>query len=177
MKFHQLPRRSESEHLAQFGEPNEKNFVRLEIQSTGFGAITIAGRTTKTYVFRRDSNNGCHTLRVPLSLWQADNAALARDIMTKPGASLYKIVPIFEILLPEEIAKEDDEKTVFVEESHAEELPVIPEFSAETEEKAEAQSDHLFIDDDFDLDGEYTEEPEPQQAEQVKPSRGRKRTA
>lgn len=96
MKLHELPRRSESEHLAMFAEPGERNFVLLEIFSSAPGQITIAGRSSKSYVFRKSENgNGRHSLKIPLSLWMADDGAVARDIMSKPGASLYKIVPLF----------------------------------------------------------------------------------
>lgn len=188
MKFKLLPRRSESEHIAALAEPGEKNFVRLEIPSTGYGPIVISGRSTKSYTFRRDPGaSGCHCLRIPLSLWMADNAAMAKDIMGKPGASIYKIIPLFEIAAEavEEPAQPEEEPL----QDSAPITPIlsIPEFDPASleEQPAPPQEEEsqpvpmlMHNDDDFDIpeipEVEDHEQPESQPQQPARRGRSKK---
>lgn len=197
-KFHLLPRRSEQEHIDMLAEPGEKHFVRLEVSSPGFGPITIAGKSTKSYVFRRNSQAGCHSLRIPMSLWMADNSAMARDLMTKPGPRLYQILPLFEIATeaeqpPQEESPPEEPPAPPVEPPAS--VPAIPEYqpdpSAEDEEEAPPPAPPaplepsagtpamLMHDDEFDI-GEIpevddnAETPQPQQPQPARRGRPRK---
>lgn len=87
-KLSTLPLELASKVLAPFAQPGEP-MVCLQIHSVGnLTPFRMRGRTNRSYRFEWDRQHLCHVLRVPASLWTAEDSSLARDIyqqmLTRP---------------------------------------------------------------------------------------------
>lgn len=62
--------------------------IRVELSGCyNYRPVPVAGRKNKRYVFPHDPRTSCHALNIPESIWMADNAAMARDLMASAAHS------------------------------------------------------------------------------------------
>jgi hypothetical protein len=76
-----LPARSDSSTLAKYHRPGEPIVI---VKFTGVGnpsPYDFRAKDNRSYIFRFESKLQGHTLRVPLNLWQQNNAKLAHDML------------------------------------------------------------------------------------------------
>ena len=84
-----------SEGLAKLAKEGETHAVVLELHDTGSTfQYHLTGKTNKIYVFKYCLRRCRHVLVVPVSVWMADNAAMARDILERRAQNV--LVPLVE---------------------------------------------------------------------------------
>lgn len=95
-KISALPLELSSKILQPFAQEREPA-VCLQIPSVGnFTPFRMRGRTNRTYRFEWDRRKLCHVLRIPASLWGAENAMLAKDIFQQ--ALMRPVIPTVELV-------------------------------------------------------------------------------
>lgn len=80
-----LPARVDSSMLAKYLQAGEPVIVAKLVGVGNTAAYDFRDRGNRVYVFRWESQQGGHILRVPLSLWNADKGRIAHDIMDQRG--------------------------------------------------------------------------------------------
>ncbi len=77
-----IPSLVETATLAKFYLPGGEPSVVIKLMGVGNTApFYLADKVSRTYVLRWDSREGGHIIRIPHSLWQAEDAKLAHDLM------------------------------------------------------------------------------------------------
>lgn len=79
--------------------PDDRRLVRVELNGCyNFRPVPVPGKRNKRYLFLYDPNTACHVLKVPETVWMADNGAMARDLMQTTSHSYtltVLILPLF----------------------------------------------------------------------------------
>ncbi len=94
-----LPRTVISADLVKHAEPGEPIIV-LKMLTGNNGSFRFSGRGSKVYLFK--SREGMQEFKVPLSIWEMEKLAMARDILEQ---KLF-----YPIIVTVELPKEADEK-------------------------------------------------------------------
>lgn len=67
---------------------NDQRVIRVELSGCyNFRPVPVPGKRNKRYLFLYDPSTACHVLKVPETVWMADNAAMARDLMQSQSNS------------------------------------------------------------------------------------------
>lgn len=78
---------------------DDRRIVRVELNGCyNFRPVPVPGKKNKRYLFLYDPATSCHVLKVPETVWMADNGAMARDLMQSASHSYtltVLILPIF----------------------------------------------------------------------------------
>jgi hypothetical protein len=63
-------------------KPEDIRSIRIELSGCfNYRPAPIPGKRNVRYIFPHDPSTSCHALVIPESLWMADDAAMARDLM------------------------------------------------------------------------------------------------
>lgn len=80
-RLSQLPRELSTRSLEPLADPGEPR-VALQIHSVGnTSPYRFQGRTSRIFYFTWDRSRLCHLILIPLSIWQLDKLAIAREIL------------------------------------------------------------------------------------------------
>lgn len=93
--FMKLPTIINQDFCNKKAAPDETHAVVVETTGFNLSPLTYQGRSTKTFRLAYDSKRGKHALRVPLSLWMADQAEFARELYEQTALPL-PLVPKIE---------------------------------------------------------------------------------
>lgn len=86
-------------------KPEDQRIVRLELSGCyNARPVPVAGSKNKRYVFLHDNATSCHALAIPESVWMADDAAMARDLMRSTAHSYTLVALILPISKPAKAA-------------------------------------------------------------------------
>ena len=108
-KISALPLELSSKVLQPLTQEHEP-VICLQIPSVGnFTPFRMRGRTNRTYRFEWDRRQLCHVLRIPTSLWSAENATLAKDIFHQ--VLMRPVIPTVELPSKQTEAPAPPEKT------------------------------------------------------------------
>lgn len=68
--------------------PADQRIVRVELTGCfSYRPVPVPGKRNKRYLFKHDPATSCHALVIPESVWMADKAAMARDLMQSTSHS------------------------------------------------------------------------------------------
>jgi hypothetical protein len=146
-----LPGRVDSTMLAKFRHDGEP-FIVLKLVGVGNSApYDFRDKGTRSYIFRFESAQEGHLLRVPLHLWQENKARLAHDIMDQrhmthamivtlemPPASAAPQIP--QTTIPDKMGATDTSTDTLNVVGPGAEPTVAPTFDGEAENTVAEQS-------------------------------------
>lgn len=77
---------------------DEARNIRVELTGCyNHRPVPVPGKRNVRYIFEHDPASSCHVLTIPESVWMADNAAMARDLMTSAAHSYTLVTLVFPI--------------------------------------------------------------------------------
>jgi len=92
--FMNYPNLVTREWLESQRKSDEARNIRVELSGCyNHRPVPVPGKRNVRYIFEHDPAASCHALTVPESVWMADNAAMARDLMTSAAHS-YTLVTL-----------------------------------------------------------------------------------
>ena len=94
-----LPRRVNQEILNRFAKPGEAMVILKVCHVGDISPFDLLDENGTSFIFRWDNKLGGHALRIPLSLWMDNNAALAHCLLDH-RALPFPLVPLFEVPAP-----------------------------------------------------------------------------
>lgn len=78
---------------------HDRRIVRVELTGCfNYRPVPVAGKRNKRYHFLYDPTSTCHVLKIPETVWMAENGAMARDLMQSQNNSYtltILILPLF----------------------------------------------------------------------------------
>lgn len=89
-----LPNRLNSEVLKRLAQPGEPFMLILATNVGDVSPYELCDENGRSYVFRWDVKEGCHVLRVPVSVWTQNRRALALALFDTRSRNGPNLVPI-----------------------------------------------------------------------------------
>ncbi|WP_075089146.1 hypothetical protein [Verrucomicrobium spinosum] len=80
-RFAQLPLEISTKTLLPYAKPGEPIVTMRMLAVGNLSAFRMGGRTNRVFRFEYSRALSCHVLSIPLSLWQMDKLALAREVL------------------------------------------------------------------------------------------------
>jgi hypothetical protein len=82
-------------------KPTDLRDVRVEISGCfNYRPVPIPGKRNVRYIFPHDPVAACHALSIPESVWMADDAAMARDLMASTAHSYTLVALVLPVSKP-----------------------------------------------------------------------------
>lgn len=90
-----LPNRCNSETFKRLAQPGETAFMLILATNVGdVSPYELCDENGRSYVFRWDVKEGCHVLRVPVSVWTQNRRALALALFDTRSRNGPNLVPV-----------------------------------------------------------------------------------
>ena len=89
-----LPNRLNSEVLKRLAQPGEPFMLILATNVGDVSPYELCDENGRSYVFRWDVKEGCHVLRVPVSVWTQNRRALALALFDTRSRNGPNLVPV-----------------------------------------------------------------------------------
>lgn len=94
-----LPRRVNQEILNRLGKDGEPVVILKVCHVGDISPFDLLDENGTSFIFKWDQKHGAHVLRIPLSIWMDNNAALAHCLLDHRNPP-FPLVPLFEVPAP-----------------------------------------------------------------------------
>lgn len=150
-----LPSRSDSKLLLAL-DPESKDFMLLTLlNGPGSSKYVFSGKRNRKYMFMRRQGERRHTIMIPKSVWDADDAEVAKDILSRNTGHTI-LVQHVRLENPNQVINQHEPDGQAPEQPPA--LPALPNLP-EPSEKALQRAAELLVEQTLSTDdGQETDE-------------------